>query len=178
MRNFSSSTDFPDYFSIFKLPIAFSLDLEQLENIYLQLQCQFHPDRYILKNESEKILSLAYTTYINEAFKTLRSSLRRAVYLLNLLGLQVDHQDLIRPSKEILLEQIEFREALEIAAKNNNLPEIKRLKQTAKNNIKECEISFGKQYDKQELPLAIRTLQKWLFWEKTAEEINKLFIDI
>jgi len=47
----------------------------------LQLQKEFHPDKFTLKSEEEQAHSAHMSALINEAYKTLTSPLRRAVYL-------------------------------------------------------------------------------------------------
>lgn len=179
MTDFSLlKTDFPNYFSLFNLPRKFNIDTDLLQKNYFKLQREFHPDRHILAEESEKKLALLYTTYINKAFETLHSPLRRAIYILNLIGIQIDGEKTLPNSHEVLLEQIEYRETLEIAIKDNDILKLQKLKQDIRIQITKCEKKITKLCDEKSMSLSPHIIQRWLFLEKILEELNKFVIDI
>ncbi len=99
------------YFEIFDLPVSFNLDLDQLGTKYRQLQSSVHPDRDVEASAQEKRLSLQGATKINTASDVLKSGLSRAIYLLELSGIDVTESPELDPA--FLMEQIELRERLE-----------------------------------------------------------------
>ena len=101
-----------NFFEIFNLPAAYSLDRELLRSSYMTLQKKFHPDRHILSSDTEKRLAMQLITEINTGYETLSDNLQRAIYLLELNGNEVEETPKL--DNEVLLKQIEFREDLEI----------------------------------------------------------------
>ncbi|MEO5348187.1 MAG: Fe-S protein assembly co-chaperone HscB [Magnetococcus sp. YQC-3] len=99
-----------DFFQLFGLPVAFSLEMAALEASYQALQRQFHPDRFATRSTTERRLSLEHVTRINQAYQTLRDPLARSSYLLTRMG----HQPVAAEGQdpEFLLEVMEQREAL------------------------------------------------------------------
>lgn len=106
-----------DYFSLFNLPKSFDLDdkvqREQLREHYRELQKSVHPDRFVNGSGQEKRLSLQRTSYLNEAYNTLKDPLKRGLYLLSLLGRDVDLETNTVMSPEFLMTQMELREELD-----------------------------------------------------------------
>lgn len=106
MFDFSST-----YFDLFGMPLDFSVDTVQLQSRYREVQRQVHPDRFASATEQEKRMAMQYATRVNEAYRTLRSPLERARYLLALDGVQADTQASVTDAA-FLMTQMELREAL------------------------------------------------------------------
>ena len=100
-----------NYFEIFGLLIDFNVDSDQLAERYRELQKELHPDRFASGTDQEKRLSMQWSALVNTARETLRAPLPRAIYMLELRGLTVDHNPRLPP--EFLMQQIELREELE-----------------------------------------------------------------
>ena len=83
--NFSS-----DFFAVFSVNPAWDVDLNDLGVRYRKLQQEFHPDRYATKSDVERRVAVQASSFINQAFDTLKSPLKRAQYLLTLKGTDVD----------------------------------------------------------------------------------------
>ena len=62
-----------NYFQLFEIEKSLFIDLNILEEKYLELQKEFHPDKYVNASEQEKRLSIQITSYINEAYNTLKN---------------------------------------------------------------------------------------------------------
>ena len=67
-----------NYFQLFNLPESYNLDSRKLVAEYHKLQLEFHPDKYSNSPESEKMSALSSASYINDAYETLKSPLKRA----------------------------------------------------------------------------------------------------
>ncbi len=108
-----SSPDFSqNYFQLFDLPVAFDVDTDQLGQRYRQLQQELHPDRYASKAAHEQRLAVQYSAFVNEAHATLRSPMSRALYLLQLRGLDREEVGRQQVDGGFLIEQMELREKL------------------------------------------------------------------
>ncbi len=112
-----------NHFAKFNLPIKFELDLDDLENKYLNFQLEFHPDKLILEHTSEN--KIKNSIAINEAYQILQNPIKRAEYILKLNGLTIDGETknsndnsgqnlkLIRPNQHILEKILLLQEQIE-----------------------------------------------------------------
>ena len=101
-----------DYFTLFGLPVSYSVDNAELTQKYRELQQLVHPDRFANAPEQERRLSLQYTTHLNEAISVLKDPLTRARYLLELKGIQWDDEQSTLSDPVFLMQQMELRESL------------------------------------------------------------------
>jgi len=101
-----------NHFDLFGLPVAFVLDVAELSGRYRELQRVVHPDRYASAPQQEQRVALQQATQVNEAYETLRDPLKRAVYLLQLQGVDTDQETATTRDAAFLMQQMELREAL------------------------------------------------------------------
>ena len=73
-----------DFFSFLGLPRKLNLDMADLEQRYRALSRQFHPDYFYNAPAAERRASLEKSSYLNDAYRTLRDPVRRIEYLLAL----------------------------------------------------------------------------------------------
>ena len=104
-----------NHFELFGLAPAFALDLAHLDRAYRDIQAEVHPDRFAHAGDAERRASMQMTTQVNEAYRTLKSPVRRAKYLLELNGVDVGFETNTAMPPEFLMEQMELREKLEEA---------------------------------------------------------------
>ncbi len=76
-----------DYFAFFGLPRRLTLDAADLERRFRDLSRQFHPDYFYNAAPAERRASLERSSYLNDAYRTLKSPVSRVEYLLKLEGL-------------------------------------------------------------------------------------------
>ena len=105
----------PCHFALFELQPSFSLDLDQLATRYRELARGVHPDRFADASEREQRMALEQSASLNEAYQTLKSPSRRARYLLELKGNDVPLEATVH-DPEFLMQQMQWREALDEAA--------------------------------------------------------------
>jgi molecular chaperone HscB len=74
----------PDYFSFLGLPRKLGIDMNDLEQRYRALSRQFHPDYFYNASPGERRASLERSSYLNDAYRTLKSPSARLEYLLKL----------------------------------------------------------------------------------------------
>ena len=104
-----------DHFALFGLPRRFAIDERALESRYHELQSAAHPDRHAHRPEQERRLSMQWATRINEGYRLLRAPLTRARYLLELSGVDVGAENNTAMPADFLMQQMEWREALDEA---------------------------------------------------------------
>ena len=105
-----------NHFELFGLPPRFRLEPALLEQAYRGLQSQVHPDRFVHGSDAERRASMQSATHVNEAYRTLKTPLARARYLLALHGVDVDSGSNTAMPAEFLQKQMQWRESVEEAA--------------------------------------------------------------
>ncbi len=78
------------YFDIFALPAKLDLDLAALEKQFYRSSRKLHPDAYARATEEEQAWSLAQSSLLNDAYRTLKHPVERTKYLLKLEGVQFE----------------------------------------------------------------------------------------
>ena len=102
-----------NYFELFGLEPGFEVDKSLLRSNQQLLQAEYHPDRYVNANEQDKRLSVQQAAWVNEAFQTLSNPVKRARYLLQLSGLELNDETETTSDTTFLMEQLELREQLD-----------------------------------------------------------------
>ena len=82
-----------DYFQLFEINCSVEIDEDKLEKKYLDFQKKFHPDKFVNSTDYEKRLSLQITSYINEAYETLKDEYLKSLYLLKIKGYEINDQN-------------------------------------------------------------------------------------
>jgi molecular chaperone HscB len=102
-----------NYFELFRFSPAFDLDTGLLAERYRTLQRAVHPDKFAHGSEQEKLLAMQRTSQINDGFHTLKDPIRRAEHMLALRGIDLSHETTTVKDTGFLMQQMEWREALE-----------------------------------------------------------------
>ncbi len=110
MANPSASDD---YFRFFGLAQQFNLDLSALEQAYLAIQKEVHPDRHARGSDTEQRLAMQMATLANTAFQTLKNPIQRGLYLCQLHGVDARLETNTAMPAAFLMKQMEWRESLE-----------------------------------------------------------------
>ncbi len=101
------------YFELFGLDLEFDIDLKQLHEKQQRLQAIFHPDRFVNASEQEKRLSVQQASWVNEGYETLSNPVKRARYMLQLSGLELNDESETTSDTVFLMEQIAIREEID-----------------------------------------------------------------
>ena len=75
-----------DYFTFLGLPRRLNLNPAELEQAFRTLSRQFHPDYFYNAPPAERRASLERSSYLNDAYRTLKQPVSRVEYLLQLEG--------------------------------------------------------------------------------------------
>jgi molecular chaperone HscB len=76
-----------DYFAFLGVPRQLNLDLGDLEQRFRTLSRQFHPDYFYNASPAERVASLERSSYLNDAYRTLKQPISRIAYLLEIEGI-------------------------------------------------------------------------------------------
>jgi molecular chaperone HscB len=76
-----------DYFAFLGLPRKLNVDPVELERRFRDLSRQFHPDYFYNASPAERRASLERSSYLNDAYRTLKNPVSRVEYLLEVEGL-------------------------------------------------------------------------------------------
>ncbi len=110
-----------DYFRFLGLPRKLRIEPAEIERRFRDLSRQFHPDYFYNASAAERRASLERSSYLNDAYRTLKQPLARVEYLLQLEGLgAVSPQEASRQVPPELLQ--------EVFALNEELDEIRDLR--------------------------------------------------
>jgi molecular chaperone HscB len=159
------------HFDLFGLPVRFALDAAMLDRRYRELQREVHPDRFAAAPDAERRVSLQLATRVNEAYQTLKSPLRRAVYILQLRGVDPEFETNTAMPPEFLMEQMSWRERIEASSEK---PEaLLRLQAGLRDESgKIYEKLQGRLDERRDDQAASQTARMLMFYEKLAEEIE------
>ena len=166
-----------NFFTLLNLPEAFVVDLKKLDQHYQAIQKEIHPDRFASLNDETKMESVKKTAQVNDAYQTLKSSIRRAEYLLHLYGFDINDEKYTAVPQDFLLQQMEWREELETHTKNKEalekLASVVAIKKNQKIDL--LTTYFDK---KNNLPEAIKITRELNFIEKIEQHISDALIEI
>jgi len=96
-----------DYFSFLGLPRKLNVEASVLEERFRALSRQFHPDYFYNAPPAERRASLERSSYLNDAYRTLKQPAGRIEYLLKLEGLAPDNPaEASRKVPPALLEEV------------------------------------------------------------------------
>jgi molecular chaperone HscB len=88
-----------DFFQVFNLEPGFQVDLPALEVEFHRLSRKLHPDRFARAGEQERAWSLAGSSLLNDAYRTLKDPVFRTEYLLKLEGAEIGEENAGRDRK-------------------------------------------------------------------------------
>jgi len=165
-----------DFFQLFGLPAAYRLDGELLDSRYRALQTQVHPDKFSHLSEAERRVSMQWATRVNEAYQTLTDPVKRARYLLSLHGESIHEESNTIMPAEFLIEQMEWREAIQEAATACDTVALSKLELRLQHEMHHLQEQFAALIDaEQNYKAAAESARKLKFLEKLAEEISSAF---
>jgi molecular chaperone HscB len=164
-----SSISTTNFFEIFGFVPTFNIDQTLLEQNFRRLQADVHPDRFAAATEAEKRQALQQSSLLNDGYRTLKHAISRAECLITLSGGEIGSQ----VSPTFLIEQMEWREAIETARKNSDLEALEalytRLQQTINAQERALAISLEGEVD---YLVASEQVNELRFYEKLRVEID------
>jgi molecular chaperone HscB len=162
-----------NHFELFELAPGYALDTAALDTAYREIQARVHPDRFAHAGDAERRASMQWTTRINEAYRTLKSPVQRAKYLLELNGVDVAFETNTSMPPEFLLKQMELRETLERAGDAKDAAALDALRAELRVEKLAMERTLTEAIDvRRDYAGAAALVRKLMFLEKLDAEID------
>ncbi|WP_034291944.1 Fe-S protein assembly co-chaperone HscB [Herbaspirillum sp. RV1423] len=164
-----------NHFALFQLPQRFAIDLTALEKAYHGVQNQAHPDKFAHATGAEKRVAMQWATRANEAYQTLRNPLKRATYLCELNGVDLQTESNTAMPPVFLMQQMEWREELDDARAGRDLAALERLDNALRGARKDAVARIEMLLDADDFAGAAQVVRQLMFLEKFGEEIGNVF---
>jgi molecular chaperone HscB len=168
VANLSASDN---YFRFFGLNQQFNIDLPTLDQAYLAIQKEVHPDRHARGSDTEQRLAMQMATMANTAYQTLKNPVQRGLYLCHLHGVDAKLETNTAMPAAFLMRQMDWRESLDDQAED--LPALEALMSEVEKSKAETlaeitqAIDVAKNYER-----AAELLRGLLFIDKFAVELD------
>jgi molecular chaperone HscB len=105
------STDF----ELFDLAPRFTQERTAIDARWKDLQREAHPDKFAAQGGAAQRVAMQWSVRINEAYQRLKNPLKRAAYLCELNGAPVNAENNTAMPAAFLMQQMDWREALDDA---------------------------------------------------------------
>lgn len=113
-------------FVLFGVPERFAQDRARLDERWKQLQRESHPDRHAAQGAAAQRVAMQWSVRINEAYQRLKDPLKRAAYLCELRGAPINAESNTTMPPAFLMQQMQWREALDEASGEADLETLAR----------------------------------------------------
>jgi len=160
-----------DYFRFFGLNEQFTLNLSALDQAYLTIQKEVHPDRHARGSDSEQRIAMQMATLANTAYQTLKNPVQRGLYICQLHGVDAKLETNTAMPAAFLMRQMDWRESLDeneedLSALEALTAEVEEAKSEVISEIAQA-IDSAHQYER-----AAELLRGLLFIDKFAIELD------
>lgn len=160
------STDF----ELFGVPVQFAQDRAVLDARWKDLQREAHPDRFAAQGAAAQRVAMQWSVRINEAYQRLRDPLKRASYLCELHGAPIQAEKNTAMPHDFLVQQMQWREALEEAQTVEDLEDIaSESLLTAEKQLSKIERALDIDKD---FAAAAQQVRSLMFIERFASEVD------
>ena len=160
-----------DPFDLFGLERSFAIDEAALEQAYLRLQAQFHPDLYANADEVTRTKASLNSCVVNDAYETLKDAVKRSVCLIRLAGGEANAlSEGTIGDTELLEEALELRQALAEADTKDQLAEIAR---HHNNKTTQCLKELTEAFAIGNIPEADKQTVKLRYLNRLSDEIRR-----
>ncbi len=113
-------------FALFALPERFRQDRATIDARWKELQREAHPDRFASQGAAAQRVAMQWSVRINEAYQRLKDPLKRAAYLCEQRGAPINAESNTAMPPAFLMQQMQWREALDEAATEDELDALAR----------------------------------------------------
>ncbi len=160
-------------FVLFGVPERFVQDRARLDARWKELQREAHPDRFAAQGAAAQRVALQWSVRINEAYQRLKDPLRRAAYLCELRGAPIRAEDNTAMPADFLLQQMQWREALDDAHTESELDALNDGLQAAR---REALADIAQALDADANPArAAQQVRALMFIERFAHDVEARF---
>lgn len=154
-----------NYFEIFDLSMDYRIDQTMLKEKYIAMQKIYHPD----KNK----VDVSFSFDLNMAYKCLNNDVDRAIYLLKILGTDInDEQNNIKADDEILEDIMLLREKI---YETKDLPSLLTIEKELRSDLAFVTELFSNNFTSNNINMhVIQLAMKMQYLRKTLLDLKTL----
>ena len=157
-------------FELFGVPEQFAQDLARIDERWKELQREAHPDRFAAQGAAAQRIAMQWSVRINEAYRRLKDPLARAAYLCELRGAPIEAEKNTAMPAEFLVEQMEWREALDDAHSPGDVGKLhEQLVLARRTALEQLRKTLDEQRDAKAAAQQVRAL---MFIERFGEDVE------
>jgi molecular chaperone HscB len=160
-----------NHFELFQLQQQFSLNQAQLDAAYREVQSKVHPDKFVQASDAEKRVAMQWSTRANEAYQTLKKPLKRATYLCELHGVDLETESNTSMPVAFLMRQMEWREAFDDARQSKDMAAMAGLETQLRKELNAHLSEVGTSLDAGDFEGAALQIRACMFLEKFMADI-------
>jgi len=164
-----------NHFDLFHLPAQFTVDAAALDQAYRDVQGQVHPDKFVNATDAEKRVAMQWATRANEAYQTLKHPQKRAQYLCELNGVDLQTESNTAMPMDFLMQQMEWREELGDARAAKDAGALDGLDAQLRSERKARLVQVGQELDAGHFDQAAQGVRALMFLDKFGEEVQYAF---
>ena len=160
-----------DDFTLLGLPRRFALQRAALDARWKDLLREAHPDKFAVQGAAAQRVALQWSVRINEAYQRLKDPVRRAAYLCELGGVAIDAERNTAMPTDFLMQQMQWREALDEAGGVTELEQLHdTVTQARRDALQVCEQAIDEQ---SQLDVAAQQVRRLMFIERFLQDIGQ-----
>lgn len=164
------------YFELLNVPASFAIDAKILEQNFKKLQMSLHPDKFAVHSKYEQDYSSLHSAKLNLAYTTLKSPVRRALYMLEQLGVKPMEEGKTEQDLDILTESMKYRENVENSDSIDSLENLRKEVVRVLHSVeKELAAALG---DSAQLNSSVQMAVRMRYLEKVIEEIDQKILSL
>ena len=164
-----------NHFDLFQLPARFEIDMGALDAAFRDVQGRVHPDRFVNASDAEKRVAMQWATRANEAYQTLKNPQKRAQYLCELNGVDLQTESNTAMPMAFLMQQMEWREALGEARAAKDAGALDALEAQLRGERQDMLAQVGRQLDAGDYQQAAQGVRALMFLDKFGDEVQYAF---
>jgi molecular chaperone HscB len=164
-----------NHFELFQLPATFAIDPAALDAAYREVQSRVHPDRFVNATDAEKRVAMQWATRANEAYQTLKHPQKRAQYLCELHGVEVNAESNTAMPMDFLMQQMEWREALGEARAARDTDALDKLDREVRLDRKARMVGIEQQLNAGDYQQAAQGVRALMFIDKFSAELSAAY---
>ena len=161
-----------NHFDLFQLPARFDVDMAALDAAYREIQGRVHPDRFVNALDADKRVAMQWATRANDAYQTLKNPQKRAQYLCELNGVDLQTESNTAMPMAFLMQQMEWREALGEARAAKDADALDALDKDVRMERSALLAQVGKQLDAGDFDAAAQGVRSLMILDKIGGEVQ------
>ncbi|MES2941340.1 MAG: Fe-S protein assembly co-chaperone HscB [Pseudomonadota bacterium] len=157
-------------FELFDVPQQFAQDRAALDARWKELQREAHPDKFAAQGAAAQRVAMQWSVRINEAYQRLKDPLKRAGYLCELNGAPINAENNTAMPADFLMQQMEWREALDDA---ENIEDLEQIAQQSASSGQKQLLKIQQLLDREKnFRAAAQQVRSLMFIERFSSEVN------